>query len=348
MSFKKAKVHAGVTDPAIYHAQEFERGDAKLPMSPSSLKAFGQCAARWRAGYTPPDSPAKDFGSLLDCRALTPDLFETRYAVHPLTYEAKGMECPKCKSVTDAKTCGKCKCDRVEIRVTKDWNWNAEACADWKLKQGTREIISPDDMLESGNALAALFKDEVIKSFLEASRKQVLVTAEWHDEATKLVVPVRCLIDLVPRLDSEFPKSLGDLKTTRSAALHSFTRFSFNMGYYIQAAFDLDIYMAATGEDRCNWCFVLQENYPPFQTGKRLASMEFLSMGRAEYRRQLANYCWCLKNGKWPGYDDTDDSIQGWSLIEPEPWMQEQTLREARFSAPVPPPGEEENFDLPP
>lgn len=346
MSFKNAKVHEGVIDPVTYHKQEFERGDARLPMSPSSLKAFGHCAERWRAGYNAPDSDAKDFGSLLDCRALTPELFEARYTVHPLTYTATGMQCPQCETVTDSKKCAKCKCDRVEVNVVKDWNWNAQVCADWKLKQGERQIISTAEMLEASNAVKMLFRDEVIKAFFDASRKQVMVTAEWHDAATGLVIPVRCLMDLVPGLDSEFRKSLADLKSTRSAALHSFKRFAFNMGYHIQAAFDLDIYVAATGEDRCNWCFVLQENYAPFQTGKRLMSQAFLELGRVEYRKLLTNYCWCLKHNTWPGYDDTDEAIQGWSLIEPEQWMEEQSLFSPKYAEPVPAAGAADNFDV--
>jgi hypothetical protein len=327
VSFQNAKVHVGAVNPDAYHAQEFERGDKRLAMSPSSLKAFGQCPSRWRAGYNSPESDAKDFGSLLDCLALTPDLFETRYAVSPATYPAEGKK----------------KGDPTE---DKPWNWNATFCKDWRKDQGGKRVISQSELAEAKAAVAALRRDSVIADFIDASDTQVLVTADYHDEATGLVIPVRCLMDFVPRKDSEFPKSLGDLKTTRSAALQPFTRFAFQMGYHVQAGFDLDLFVAATGEDRCNWCFILQENYPPFQTGKRLLSEDFITLGRVEYRRLLAAYCWCLKNGKWPSYDDTDEAIQGWSLIAPEPWMESQAMFAPKFTTEEPPPTEtEETLD---
>lgn len=343
---KNAKVHPQVTDPDVYHAQEYERGDARLAMSPSSLKAFGQCPARWRAGYNPPDTEAKAFGSLVDCLALTPELFAARYAVHPANYQASGMECPKCKTVTDAKSCRKCGCERVTVSVTKEWNFNADVCEAWRVQQGKREIVSPAQLDEAQKAVAALMRDEVIKAFLSASDRQVMVTAEWHDEATGIVLPVRCLMDLVPRVGTEFDKSLGDLKTTRSAALKSFTRYAFTMGYHIQGAFDLDMFVAATGQDRCNWCFVLQENYPPFQTGKRLLSEDFLTLGRVQYRQLLASYCACLKSGVWPGYDDTDEAIQGWSLLAPEPWMESEFIFAPKFQDNTAPADEPETIDV--
>jgi hypothetical protein len=332
MSFQNAQVIPGVTNPESYHVAEFERGDARHPMSPSSLKAFGQCPQRWRNGYESPESDAKDFGSLLDCRALTPELFDDRYAMRPGVYLKKVMQCPHCKSESDALACRKCKCERVPVDVPSDWNWNATVCDEWRKARDGKQIVSQKEVAECDRAVSALFADDVIKSFFDASDKQVLVTADWHDEESGLVVPVRCLMDLVPRVGSEFAKSLGDLKTTRSAALQPFTRFVFQMGYHVQASFDLDIFTAATGEDRCNWVFILQENYPPFQTGRRLLSEDFINLGRAQYRKLLANYCWCLKNGKWPGYDDTDEAVQGWSIVAPEPFMEMQGLFAPKFA----------------
>ncbi len=315
MSFQNCKVHSGVTDPKKYHTAEFQRGDKRLPMSPSSLKAFGQCPARWMAGYESPDSDAKDFGNLLDTLALTPELFESRYAVHAATYFAEGKK-------------------KGESETEKPWNWNATLCKEWREEQGDKEIVSPKELAETKIAANALLKDEVIKSFCDASDKQVMVSGAWKDEATGLVIPVRCLMDFVPRNDTEFYKSLGDLKSTRSAALQPFSRFCFQMGYHVQAAFDLDLYVAATGEDRCNWGFILLENYPPYQTGKRILSQEFIQIGRQTYQHLLARYARCLKTGQWPDYDENNKyAAQGWSIISPEPWQEFDALSEALETA---------------
>lgn len=325
--FQNCKVHPGVTDPVQYHKAEFPRGDVRLPMSPSALKLFGQCPARWIAGYEPPSSKSKEFGNLFDTRALTPELFESRFAVHPMTYEAIAFECPKCKSVTNSKSCRACKCDRVEIKEKRDWNWSATHCLEWRENQNGKEIVSADAVAQCDVAVKALFKDEIIKAFCDASDKQVLVSGEWKDDATGLVIPVRCLMDFVPRVDTEFYKSLGDLKTTRSAALRPFGWFCFNMGYHVQAAFDTDLYVAATDEDRCNWTFILSENYPPFQTGKRILSQSFLQIGRQTYQHLLTQYCRSLKTGIWNDYDSANKyATQGWSVIEPEPSQEFEAL----------------------
>lgn len=208
------------------------------------------------------------------------------------------------------------------------------ACKEWRAAQDGKEIVSAKEVFEINIALKSLFKDEVIKSFCDASDKQVLVTGEWHDEATGLVVPVRCLMDFVPRADTEFYNSLGDLKTTRSAALQPFSRFCYQMGYHVQAAFDTDLYVSATGEDRFTWGLILLENYPPYQTGKRILAEDFVQIGRQTYRHLLAQYCRCLKTNHWPDYDSNNKhAAQGWSIISPEPWQEFESLSNALESS---------------
>ena len=60
-----------------------------------------------------------------------------------------------------------------------------------------------------------------------------------------------------------------------------------------------------------------------------------MNIGRDKYRTALANYAWCLKHDRWPGYDETDESVQGWTITEPEPWMESEGLFEPRFAGEV-------------
>lgn len=314
---QNAKVVAVGVDSETYHRQESQRGTIEFIVSPSQLKEFARCPDRWRRGYNPPGSDAKAYGSLLDCRLLTPELFEKRYSIKPPTY-------------TDDK--GK----------LKPFNMNATVCKDWAAEQAGREIVSLKEVAECDEAIARLRCDEVIASFVDASDKQVLVVAEWLDEETGLVVPIRCLLDLVPRNDTEFAKSLADLKCVRSAALIPFQRQCYQYGWHLQAAFDLDLYVAASGEDRCNWCFVIQESYEPWQPAKRLLSQDFVDIGRAEYKKHLSLYCACLKAGQWPSYDDNDEAVQGWSLCSPEPWMGNDGQFSPKLISPIEPTDDEE------
>lgn len=299
--FKNCKIEAIGVNSDSYHAQEAARGTTTHFMSPSSLKLFAECPSRWRAGYKPPESDAKSWGSLLDTILLTPNQFEGRYAVKPSTYP-------------DAKT-----------GESKPFNMNSTWCKAWVEEQGEKEVISTKDLIEAQSAVKRLKSDETINSFLETCETQVHVTGEYHDKATGLIIPVQCLIDCVPDKNSEFQKSLGDLKSTRNAGQRPFSRWCFTAGYHIQAAFDLALYCAATGEDRVDWIFIVQENYAPYETGRRLLSQDFLDIGRAAYQNALLRYARCLKSGIWSGYDPEEE----FSLVSPEPFMQFEAMSEA-------------------
>lgn len=291
--FKNVKIVGVGVDSGTYHTQSAERGTAEFVMSPSSLKEFMVCPSRYKAGYRQPDSDAKDFGSLLDCILLTPNQFVTRYAVKPETY-------------VDTKTGEK-----------KPWNGNSSVCKAWVDEHADSCVVSSYDVTEAQKAARRLMDDETISELINCSDKQVHLKGEWHDEATKLAIPVQCLIDLAPRKDSTFQKSLCDLKTTRNASQRPFARQVFTFGWHVQGAMDLALYTAATSEDRTDWLFVAQENYSPYQVGRRLLSLDFLEIGEATYKGALKRYAQCLKTGIWPGYDASEE----FSLVIPDPWM---------------------------
>lgn len=309
MSFRNAKIAGIGVNSSLYHTQDSPRGTAGFYVSPSSLKLFADCPSRFIAGYNPPDSDAKTYGSLLDTLLLTPEQFDGRYAVKPEAYK-------------DAKT-----------GEEKPWNGNSNACKVWLADHADLEVVSKGEVFEVQSAIARLKGDETIAALLDASDKQVHVTGEWLDERTGIIIPVQCLIDLVPRNDSEFQKNLGDLKSTRNAGLRPFARWCYTAGYHIQAAFDLDLYQMATrsnpkkpesGEDRSDWLFIIQENYPPYEMGRRLLSQDFLQIGRQTYQHALGLYARCMKTGNWTSYDPPGE----FSIIDAEPFMEFNALSE--------------------
>lgn len=315
---KNAQVVETNADPKHYHEylSRHKRGDANFVMSSSALRVFGQCPDRWLNGYEPKSSDAKEYGSLLDTIVLQPHLFQKRYAIRPLTYKAVD---------TKGRPTGE----------VKDWNGNSKVCQQWLEDHKHLEITTEDEVKEATAAKRLLDADEVIRAFLECSDRAVWLTAEWHDEETKLVVPIKGLIDLVPRLDTEFAKSIADLKSTRNAAIMPWTKWCYQAGYHIQAALYWDMMVSAQPErDLCSFCFILSENYPPFQSGKRLLAGDFVDLGRSTYRKLLKGYCACLASGKWPGYDDHDEAAQGWSIISPLPWMETETMFAPKYEMP--------------
>lgn len=306
MSFINSKLIGSQVDATEYHGQKIPRGMHAYPMSPSALKEFGRCPNRWLHGYQSPESEAKDWGSLLDCLVLTPGLFESRYIIEPATYVNEKGE-------------------------TKKWSNNAKACKDWHDQQAGKEVVKAGDIESVKAARERLLSDDVIKAFLDASDKQVMVEAQWEDEATGLTIPVRCLIDLVPKTDSEYGRCLGDLKSARDASVETFNDDGFKLGYPLQAAFDLDIYNAATGENRNTWFFACQESYPPYQPAVHIYDCDgtqpgnAIVTGRVWYKWLLKQYCKALKTGKWDGYKGAI-TTQGCNVLRLKPWQEEKIM----------------------
>lgn len=321
MSFQNVKIVGMGCSAESYHHGKGERGKPDFRVSPSMLKTFFKSPSKWIRGYSLPDSDSKEWGNLVDVQLLTPERFKLEYAIHPDKYESIVMRCPVCGTDTDSKTCREHKITRVETKIEKDWNAGETSCKKWIADQGGKTTISNAKLGESLKALQRIADDEILAAFHNASDKQVHVVGEWLDEATGLVIPVECLIDYAPKHDSEFPHSLGDLKTTTNAAHRPFLKWAWGAGYHVQGAFDLDMFNSATGQERSTWCFVLSENYPPYEPGRRFLDQNHIESGRAFYRSALAKYARCLATNTWPGYDDGKETSGGWTMMIAEPWM---------------------------
>ncbi len=294
------------TNPEDYHKSVAERCTLNFPMSSSAIRDFSICPSRYRAGHEDEEtSESMDFGSLVDCLILSADQFEKRYVIQPDTYTNEKSE-------------------------IKPWNWNSNVCKAWRDKQNNLSIVSQEKFDESILAVKRLKDDPTISSFLDQSDKQVWLVGEWKDKETKLKIPLKALLDVVPRLDSEYSGCVGDLKTTRDAAPVAWNRSLFNFGYHLQSAFYLDFYRALDPM-RDTFCFIVQENKGPYESGKRIMHQDFLEIGRQEYQKALSDYCQCLKSGKFPGYDDTDEAVQGWSTCYPEPWMEQRNQFSVKY-----------------
>jgi hypothetical protein len=309
VSFKNAKRHEGVADPLVYHApQTVKRGDPAFVMTSTQLRAFAQCPDKWINGFEFAGSKSTDFGSLLDCRLLTPQLFDQRYVVKPETYTNEDGE-------------------------VKPWNGNSKTCKAWIADHDGFEFVTVEQLAEVDLAISRLNSKPTIKAFLESCDRQVLCTAEWHDKKTGLVIPVKCLLDLVPRVDTEFAGNLGDLKSTRSAALIAFSMDCFKMGYHVQSAFYRDIYVTATGEDRNTCVYILCENMSTRSSrASGSLSQDFYTLGHASYVLMLENYCQCLKSNQWPDYEQNDEAVGDWNLVNASPFMAERAAFAPRFN----------------
>lgn len=315
---KNCKIIGVGVDDQTYHDAPENRGERDYVVSSSRLRGvFAKSPRAWKNGWSMPKSEAMTYGSLFDCLVLTPELFASRYVVRPDYYEIK------VKGESERKP----------------WNNNAAQCREWNIAQKASGLkpISQNQLDEANEAVKRLLSDDAIAAFINGSEKQVWCKGEWHDDATGLVVPVQCLIDLVERVVPLTVQKIGDLKTTTNASPLPWARFARSVGYDVQAAWNLDLFNAASGREIDRFEFVLSESYHPYETGRRIAidprsgdpqadEGSAIVSGRRAYHRMMADYCQCLKRNYWPGYDDTDESSGGVTEFRSDPYEEQRRL----------------------
>lgn len=282
---------------------EVKRGDAGYVLSGSDLMEFANCPSRWIKGYKEEGTSATDYGSLLDCLLMdgVKAVFE-RFIILPEKYVVeKGP-------------------DKGE---EKPWTFAATVCKEWRKEHnplGKTEIKSQLWGIAQ-DAASQLLSDPQLAELFSTSRKQVMLTGVYVDKETGIRVPVKSLLDLVPP-DVGY---LADLKTTNNAHPRAWKRKVYDMDYHVQAVRHMDLWNAASGEQRNEFKHVIQENIHPFEVAKRFLSSEFVAMGRLKYTQALQKYAQCIATNVWPGYDTAESSadmvIDGWLMCSPEAWM---------------------------
>jgi hypothetical protein len=286
-----------------YDAREYmksacPRGSVGYVMSRSDLMEFAVCPSRWIKGAKVEDeTDSTEWGSLIDCLLTDGKRFEDRFAIKPEKYPVLnkgGMPTDEMKS----------------------WNGNSTWCKEWVASQGGKICISRADYHDAVNAAhraAEALADEL-------TDLQVYATADYHDSDTGISVPLKVLIDVVPK--KILTKSLIDIKTAKCGDPAKWGRVCFDRGYHVQGALQLDVYNAATGENRDEFRHIVQENFPPYEISKPWLDYTFIDLGRQKYRHALQLYAQCLKTGHWHSYDDLQrENYGGWSSISAESWM---------------------------
>lgn len=295
VKFLNARIVGSGVNPAAHHKQEFKRGDSRFVMSRGELMKFNECPVKWIAGVDDDPSTFRDWGELIDCLVLTPEQFSNRFAVCPETYP-------------DSKT-----------GEAKPWNFNAKFCETWREDHEGKTIIKHDMRLSAELAIARFDFEEFVEATAPA-QFQVSMSADYSDPATGLTIPLRALVDIAP-VGGEYHNSLIDLKTTSSAEPRAWARRVVSDHLDAQAAFYLDLWQAATGEERTDFRHIIQESSAPYHIELRLLSQEFIELGRLKYRHALLKYCQCLSTKVWPGYETREMTFGRWALCSPEAWM---------------------------
>ncbi len=234
------------------------------------------------------ESDAFDFG-----KAFHAMLLENRqeFVVHPLTYPSE---------------------IKKEI-VHKPWSWNANYCKDWAAHQLV-DVLSHDESDDLMGMIQSVRSNSELAKLCQGAKNEVSVFAEKNG------IKFKSRIDTLP-----VSGPILDFKSTTDANPQKFVRQAFDKGYFLQAAFYLDV-LRLTGDERKEFWFVAIEKEKPYAHSIiKCASdvVSFIALGRIRYQNALRTLLKAKETGKWPSYAPIDAELVA------SPWM----LKELEQSA---------------
>lgn len=112
------------------------------------------------------------------------------------------------------------------------------------------------------------------------------------------------------KLDLRGHKSpaLFDFKSVTDASPKAFQKTLWNMGYFRQAAYYLDL-AKDNSMEFTEFVFVAVEKTPPYAVGIYHLDHEAIGYGRKRYIELLQLYIACRDEGKWPAYSENPQTI---------------------------------------
>lgn len=243
-------------------------------VSKSKLWAFAKNPHKWLLTKDAPMSPTASmiWGSLVDCLVLQP---------HELS------ECFAVSSFPDFRT--------------KDAQL-------WRDSQ-TVPIVTRAQVDEAKMAAELVANHHFARMMLDGAKTQVSAVASGTEGGTGEKFLGKCRLDIVPDKTGVYRDWLVDLKTTQSLSKLSNTIADF--GYHVQAAWYLDMFNAASGEERTRWGFIFQESESPYEVAVVELDSDAIAKGREWYLVALEKWCHSHKYNMFPNpFDDEIRVIQ--------------------------------------
>jgi len=170
-------------------------------------------------------------------------------------------------------------------------DFRTKAAQEWKADQKEMgRMIATDDDIRAASGCEQVFAEDYSQRFAGGTKTEVAVFA------TIGATPVKGMIDIVPDgLDL-----LVDLKTTaRIGSLREITNTIISRGYHWQAALYLDLWNAASGEQRTRFVICFIEVTAPHESAWVEVSPALIEAGRAGYMNAIAKWQASCATGLW-------------------------------------------------
>ena len=192
--------------------------------------------------------------------------------------------------------------ESIVVVDAADWRTKAaQEARDGVYAKGQTPVL-PKDM-EVAQAMAAEVLNHPVAGPLFAGDGMAEHSLFWDDEATGVRLRAR------PDWITADGGALVDYKTSVTANPAELERKWHALGYFIQHAWYVDGFTAATGADEPDFVFVAQEKEPPYLVSVIRYDAEAVAEGRRLARQAITTYTRCLETDTWPAYTDVITSL---------------------------------------
>jgi len=162
-----------------------------------------------------------------------------------------------------------------------------------------KTIIDTDDVYTIEAMYSAVATHPFAAPLLMVGRSEMSVF--WTDEKTGL--PCKCRPDRIPDGDHGV---ILDLKSVRSADIHSFTRDVMTYGYAREAGMYIEGFNTVSNAKVDAFVFICVEKEPPYRTEVYTLDDLFIEYGKQEFRRLIEIEADCRKAGYWPNFKHSE------------------------------------------
>lgn len=204
-------------------------------------------------------------GKLTDEAIFTPSNFHNLYYLQPETYESEDGE--------------------------KKWSNNAKVCKAWNADHADRHVVTSKEIEGVERLVDAVWADSFAADLLKGVKYQTSLFA-LHPK-TQLMRK--------GRPDGMGDGFLLDLKKVADASTNALSRAIATYGYYVQAAYYLDL-CASLGIEANDFYFIAVEPGQRPKVNVRRLTLKSIDLGRWVYEKALAEYAECAATGIWPSY----------------------------------------------
>jgi len=223
-----------------------------------------------------PSSKFMDFGSLLDCLLLEPEIFSTQFVGIPkMGEDSKGNP--------------------------KPWSNQLKYCKAWTQEQRYLGLTpySAADYDKAATIIKNIKEHKTAGPWMEGGKDQVAIV--WEDKETSLLCK--------GRIDKLHPYSVVDLKSTGNASPFEFSRTINNFLYHVQGAMYSGGLSQLNGGEYLPFNLVVAESEAPHCVATYKIGAESIVTGENIFHRAIHKYKDYLEMGP-TGYSQFAEEIE--------------------------------------